>query len=80
MIICMRKYKKNIFRCVESVYHYHQQIKKLHISKGEVKEDKMTFWDELESEITVFTKAYDYIHEEVSQKSTLSNSKNINYF
>ena len=52
----------------------------LQISKGEVKEDKMTFWGELESEITVFTKAYDYIHEEVSQKSTLSNSKNINYF
>ena len=53
--------KKNIFRYVESVYHCHQQIKKLQISKvkEEVKEDKMTFGGELESEITVFTKVYD---------------------
>ena len=72
--------KKNIFRCVESVYHYHQQIKTLHINKGKVKEDKMTFGGELESEIIVITKAYDYMHEEVSQKSILSDSKNINYF
>ena len=50
---------------MESVYHYHQQIKMLQISKGEVKEDKMTFWGESESEITVFTKPYDYMHEEV---------------
>ena len=47
----VEKEKQNIFRCVESVYHYHQQIKTLHINKGKVKEDKMTFWGELESEI-----------------------------
>ena len=52
----------------------------LHTSKGEVKEDKMTFGGELESEIIVITKDYDYLHEEVSQKSILSDSKNINYF